>query len=44
MKEYLEENKKYKFLLFKDKYEENGKTKKTVETDTELIILNNSKE
>ena len=28
MKEYLEENKKYKFLLFKDKYEENGKTKK----------------
>ena len=44
MKEYLEENKKYKFLLFKDKYDENGKTKKNVETDTELIILNSSKE
>ena len=44
MKEYLEENKKYKFLLFKDKYDENGKTKKNVEMDTELIILNSSKE
>ena len=43
IKDYLEENKKCKFLLFKDNYEDDGLTKKNVEADTELIILNNSK-
>jgi len=38
--EYLEENKKGKFLLFKEKY--NGDGKKDVETETELVILNSS--
>jgi len=38
IQEYLEENKKGKFLLFKEKY--NGDGKKDVETETELVILN----
>ena len=38
IQEYLEENKKGKFLLFKEKYDDDGK--REIERDTELVILN----
>ena len=42
VKGFLEENKNKRFLLFKDHYDSDGKTKKGIEMETELIVLNNS--